>query len=306
MAHIDVAIIGSGPAGMASGIYAARKNLKVRVLEKKIAGGYTADSVLVENYPGFKAIKGIELAMKIQSHLESFGVKAEEGIEVKSAKQSEGKFELELSTGEKLEAKTLILATGTTHKKLGAKNAEKLEGNGIHYCATCDGPLYKDKTVAVIGGGNSGVTNALFLADICKKVFLLEYGEELKADSVYCPKLEEKGVEVVLNAEVFELLGEETVSGLKYRDRESKEEKELKLDAVFVYIGLVPNSGIAKELGCELNEYSYIKVNKDMSTTVKGVFAAGDITGGFAQSIVAAGQGAVAAESAYQHIKGGK
>ena len=304
MGEIDLAIIGAGPAGMTAGIYAKRKELKVRVLEKKIAGGYTADSVLIENYPGIKSIKGIDLAMKIQEHLESMGVQAEEGIEVKSAKKAGEKFLLELSNGEKLEAKAVIIASGTTHKKLKAKNSEALEGNGIHYCATCDGPLYKGKTVAVIGGGNSGVTNALFLAGICRKVYLFEFGEALRADEIYHKKLKEARVEIRTNAEVFEVLGKERVSGLKYRGTSTGKEKEIPLEAIFVYIGLIPNSGTAKQLGCELGQYGYIKVNKELETSVPGAFAAGDITGGFAQTIVAAGQGAVASESAYRFIKG--
>jgi len=300
--EVDIAIIGSGPAGLTAGIYALRKNLKIRVLEKRMAGGNTADSVLVENYPGFKAIKGIELAQKMQEHFEALGGIPEEGIEVREAKKEGNEFALKLSDGNALKARAIIIATGTTHKKLRAENAEKLEGKGIHYCATCDGPLYRDRVVAVIGGGNSGVTNALFLADICKKVFLLEYNDRLRADPVYFEELKQKGVEVITSAEVFALEGEEKVTGLKYRERKTGQEKELELDAVFVYVGLKPNSEIASQLGCKTSEHGYITTDSWMRTSVEGVFAAGDITGNFAQTVVACGQGAVASESAYQYL----
>jgi len=303
MDSADIAIIGAGPAGMTAAIYALRKNLSVRLLEKKMAGGYTAVSVLIENYPGIKEVKGIELAMKIQDHLSSVGGTAEEGIEIVKAKKTENKFVLDLNNGKQIESKAVIIASGTTHKTLNTPNAEKFEGKGIHYCATCDGPMYKDKIVSVVGGGNSGVTNALFLADICKKVYLFEFSEAVRADEVYHEKLKTAGVEVITEAEVFEVLGEDKVSGLKYKNRKSGEEKSVESEAIFVYIGLIPNSGMAKELGCEIDDRGFVKVDQWMKTSVPGVLAAGDITGGFAQTIVACGQGAVAAESAYRHIK---
>jgi len=299
----DIAIIGAGPAGMTAAIYALRKNLNIRLLEKKMAGGYTADSVLIENYPGIKEIKGIELAMKIQDHLSSIGGTAEEGLEIIKAEKKGNGFVLDLNNGKQIESKAVIIASGTTHKTLNVPGAEKLEGKGIHYCATCDGPLYKNQEVCVVGGGNSGLTNALFLADICKKVYLFEFGESIRADEVYHEKLKESGVEVVTEAEVFEVIGEEKVSGVKYRDRKSGEEKEVELKAIFVYVGLIPNSQLAKELGCDISENGFVNVNQWMKTNVSGVFAAGDITGGFAQTIVACGQGAVASESAYRFIK---
>jgi len=301
--ELDIAIIGAGPAGLTAGIYALRKNLKIRVLEKKMAGGNTADAVSLENYTGFKEIKGFDLAMKMLEHFQELGGEAEEGIEIKKAEVTENGFLLELSNKESIKAKALIIATGTTHRKLVAENSEKFEGKNIHYCATCDGPLYKDKVVSVIGGGNSGVTNALFLADICKKVFLLEFSDKLRADETYHAKLKEKGVEVITNAEVFALEGDETLSKIKFKDRKTSEVKEIESKAVFVYIGLKPNNSLASELGCKTNKFGYITVDSWMKTSAKGVFAAGDITGGFAQTIVACGQGAIASESAYRFIK---
>ncbi|MFH1235293.1 MAG: FAD-dependent oxidoreductase [Candidatus Diapherotrites archaeon] len=303
MEKIDVAIIGAGPAGMTAGIYAVRKGLSARVFEKKIAGGNVVDSVLMENYPGIPSIRGFDLAQKMQAHFEGIGGKIEEGTGVKAAEKKNNFFEIELDSGEKIEAKSVIIASGTTHKKLKAKNAEKFEGKGIHYCATCDGPLYKGKTAAVIGGGNSGVMNALFLAEICKKVFLLEYGEALRADNVYEAQLKKAGVEIILNAEAFEITGKEKAEGLKYRERKTGKEKELKVDGIFVYVGLDPNSAIAKPLGCKTTARGFIDTSREMKTSIDGVFAAGDITGAFAQAIVAAGQGAIAAESAYEFVK---
>jgi len=303
MNELDLAIIGAGPAGITAAIYAKRKNLSVRLFEKGIAGGYVADSVLLENYTGFKEIKGIELAQKMAEHAKAQGIKIEEGITVEHAKKSTQGFELELSTGEKINAKAIIIATGTTHKQLNVPGEKELLGKGVTYCATCDGPMFREKTVAVIGGGNSGITNALFLADICKKVFIIEFGSQIKADAVYLDQLQKKkNIEVLTNRKIVRIFGDTMVEGIEVENTQTGESSMIECQGVFVYIGLLPQNSIARELGCKLDKKGYIETSKEGRTTVKGVFAAGDVSGAFAQAIVAAGTGAIAAESVFQFL----
>lgn len=299
-----MAVIGAGPAGITAAIYAKRKNLGIRLFDKKIAGGYVADAVLLENYTGFEAIKGIELARKMQQHARAQGIEIEEGTGVKHARKSGDKFELELGGGKKLQARVIILATGTTHRHLNVPGEKELQGKGVAYCATCDGPLFKGKKVAVIGGGNSGATNALFLADICEKVFLVEFSPRLKCDDVYRKRLaEKKNIEVLTGTRTTRILGETAVEGIEVEPAKGGEKKTIDCSAVFVYAGMLPQSSLAKELGCRVNEHGYIETGRDHSTSVPGVFAAGDVTGAFAQAIVAAGQGAIAAEAAYNFLQ---
>lgn len=299
---LDVAIIGAGPAGLAAAIYAKRKGLNVEVFEASIAGGALNEAVLIENYPGFSSIKGLDLASKMKEHAESLQVKIKEGLAAEEVRKKGEHFELKTNNGQNIEAKTIIIATGARHRKLNVKGAEQFEGKGISYCATCDGPLFANKEVAVIGGGNSGAVNALYLSKICKKVYLIEYAPELRCEKAYVPKLKENNVEIITNAEVFEFFGNEMLKGLKYKDRKTGREKTLSVEGAFIYIGIEPNSGLAKQLGCNLDERGNIKVDMHMNTNVAGVFAAGDVTGVFQQVIIACAQGAIAAESAYRYL----
>lgn len=299
---LDVAIIGAGPAGLAAAIYAKRKGLNVEVFEANVAGGALNEAVLIENYPGFSAIKGLDLATKMKEHVESLQVKINEGSAVAEVRKKSKHFELKTSNGQNIEAKTIIIATGARHRKLTVKGTEEFEGRGIGYCATCDGPLFAGKEVAVIGGGNSGAINALYLSKICKKVYLIEYASKLRCEKAYIEKLKENKVEIITNAEVFEFFGDEMLKGLKYRERETGEEKTLNVEGAFIYIGIQANSELAKKLGCELDEKGNVKVDMHMNTSIAGVFAAGDVTGVFQQVIVACAQGAIAAESAYHYL----
>ncbi len=299
---LDVAIIGAGPAGLSAAIYAKRKGLEVEIFEAGVAGGMLNEAVLIENYPGFEPIKGLELANKMRSHAERLQVRINEGFAIVEAKKVNEYFELKTSEGKKKEAKTIIIATGAKHRKLNVKGAERFEGKGVSYCATCDGPLFTNKEVAVIGGGNSGAVNALYLSKICKKVYLIEYASKLRCEKAYVPKLKENKVEIITNAKVFEFFGSATLKGLKYKDCKTGKEKTLSVAGAFIYIGIEPNSNLAKQLGCKLDEKGNIKVDMHMNTSVAGVFAAGDVTGVFQQAIVACAQGAIAAESAYRYL----
>ena len=301
---IDLAIIGSGPAGITAAIYAARKNLKVRVFEKEAFGGQTALAIWVENYPGFKKLRGEELMEKMVEHLGEFGVEVEEANGIESVKRIENGFELVTEGKEKLQAKTVLLCTGTENKKLGIPGEKELYGKGISYCANCDGPVYKGRKVAVIGGGNSGVTNAMYLAEMASEVTLVEFLPELNADAIYFEQLEKSKVKVLKNTQAMEIKGKEFVKKIVVKDRASGEEQEIAVDGIFIYVGLEPRNDIAKELGCELDENGFVKVDGTNMTSVKGVFVAGDLgVGALAQTIWAAGDGAKAALSAYEYVR---
>ncbi|MEM4662914.1 MAG: FAD-dependent oxidoreductase [Candidatus Diapherotrites archaeon] len=303
MDNLELAIVGAGPAGITAGIYSKRKGLTVEIFEEKVAGGTLNEAVLIENYPGFKPIVGHKLAKKIAAHAKRLGIKINEAEKIASVKNIGGKFKLESDSGNSFIANALILATGAKHRRLNVPSAEKFEGKGISYCATCDGPLYADKTVAIVGGGSSGAANAIYMSSIARKVYLIEYMPKLMCENAYLDQLSKNKVEIITNANVLEFLGDSNLKGIRYVDRETKKEKTLSVDGAFIYIGIEPNNALAKMLKCSLDEKGYVKVDHKMRTSVEGVFAAGDITGIFPQMIVACGQGAIAAESAYKYVR---
>ncbi len=304
--EVDVVIIGAGPAGITAALYAKRKALSVRIFESKAAGGQTADAIWVENYTGMKKIEGIKLMQKMQEHLKDFDVEIDEAAEITGIKKTETGFEIDMENGEeKIAAKAVILCTGSKYKMLNVPGEKELYGKGLSYCATCEGPGFKDKVVAVVGGGNSGANAAIFFADICSKVYIVEFGEKAAYDSVYEKALKAQSkIEIILNTQVTVIEGKEKVEGIKTKNRATGEEKVVPVNGVFIYIGMQPRNDLAKQLGLELTEKGFIKVDTDNRTSLPGMFAAGDITGELAQTIVAAGSGAKAAVSAFEFIKG--
>ena len=302
---VDVAIIGAGPAGLTAALYAKRKALTLRIFESEAVGGQAALAVWVENYPGFKKIRGSELMQQIADHLKQFGVEAEEAAEVTAIGKKETYFELDINKGEERAlAKAVILCTGSKYKMLNKPGEKEFYGKGVSYCATCDGPGYKGKTVAVVGAGNSGANAALFFSGICKKVFLVEFAEKPGFDAVYQKPLEESRVELVFNTEVTAVEGKEHVEGIRTRERKTGKEERIAVDAVFVYVGMQPRNKLAKQFGLKLDKRGFVSVNEHNETSLAGVFAAGDITGELDQVVVAAGSGAVAANSVFEFVKG--
>jgi len=295
----DIIIIGGSAAGVTAGIYCARSGLDTTVITKEF-GGQLLLTENIENYTGFKSIFGFNLAMKFKEHLKEYEVEVEEGFEVEKI-EKKGKTFLVKTKNKEFESKAVIIATGKRPKKLSVKGAEKLEHKGIHYCAVCDGPLYKGKTVVVIGGGYSGTEEALFLSNIAEKVFVLEYGEELGGEEITRKQLlEKKNIEVLTEVEVTDILGEKTVEGVKFKGKDG--EKEIKVSAVFVNIGENPNSEFIDLV--EKTEFNEIKINEKNETNVKGIFAAGDVTNiSVHQLIVAAAEGCKAAINANQFIR---
>ncbi len=298
----DICIIGAGAAGLTAAIYAARKNLKAIVLEKGSAGGQTANSICMENYPGFGKVKGKELMQLMRAQAESFGVQIKEATHVQEIKKTASGFETK-TDNETIQSKAIILATGTKYKMLNVPGERELYGKGVSYCATCDGPFFRKQRVAVVGGGNSGVTIAQYFDEIAAETFLIEFLPQLNCDEIYKEQLKKTKIKTITNTEVKEILGKENVTGIRIKNRASGKEETLSVDGVFIYVGLSPQNELAKSFGMKLNEKGYIVVNENCETSVPGVFAAGDIIGNLAQTVVAAGQGAIAGVNAYNFVK---
>lgn len=293
----DIIIIGCGPAGMTAGIYAARANKKVLIIEKETIGGQISSSPLVENYPGYKEISGSELANNMFEQVTALGV----DVELDEVKKIEyGKIKKVITLDNVYESKVVIIATGSRYKLLGLKNEDNLIGNGIHFCVACDGAFFKDKIVAVIGGGNSAVINAITLSDICKKVYVIQIIDKLTAESTLVEKLKEKeNVEIILNAKVTELIGEDNLQAIKVNILNKV--REIKLDGMFISIGLIPQSDFVKEL-LPINKYGYIESNNCV-TEKDGIFVAGDCRDKqIRQLTVATSDGTTAALDAIEYL----
>jgi len=293
----DVIVIGCGPAGMTAAIYAARANKKVLILEKETIGGQMASAPLIENYPGYKSISGSELASNMFDHVMELDVdfELEEVTEI-----IDGKVKKVVTDSNTYETKTIIVATGSKYRLLGLENEENLIGKGIHFCTSCDGIFFKDKTVAIIGGGNSAVINAITMSDICKKVYVIQNLENLTAENILIDKLKEKdNVEVITNSKVIKVLGEDILTSVVIET--SAEEKEIFLDGMFISIGLVPQSDLVKNI-LNINRYGYIESN-NCKTDIPGIFVAGDCRDKtFRQITISAGDGTTAATEAINYL----
>jgi len=300
----DLIIIGGGPAGITAAIYGARKALRVLLLTKDFIGqmGRT-DSI--ENYPGFANIGGLDLSRKFKQHLDKFEVEIRQGSEVKAISKVKAGFVLETTKREKLEAKTVIVASGRNPRPLKVPGEKEFEGKGVSFCGTCDAPLFKGKTVAVIGGGNTALETVLDLLPYAAKVYILEIGSKLVADEINQEKARASGkTEAILKAQVLEIRGKTMVESLVFRDLASKKTKELPAQGVFIEIGSLPATNFLKDL-VDFNEKGEIIIDPlTGETKTPGLFAAGDVTSvKFKQIVIAAGEGAKAALSAYNYLQ---
>lgn len=321
MEKYDLIIIGGSAAATAAGIYAVRRNLNFKIISKDF-GGEVATSGEVDNYPGVPDTDGIQLAEKFRKHLKDYGVEPEIGVEVeKITKQEDGTFCITAKTGKEITmavekmpedgssvpkcdyvAKTVIIATGVHPRELNVPGEKELRNKGVSYCSVCDMPLFKDKVVATIGGGNSVLESGIMGADIASKVYVINKNPVFKGDQVLIDNLlSKKNVAVIYNANTTQILGDGFVSVLKYKDQ-TGEEKDLKVDGVFIHIGMIPNSVIVPE-GVEKNNFGEIVVSKNCETNVPGLFAAGDVTDvPFKQIVIAAGQGCIATLSVVNYL----
>ena len=299
----DVVIIGGGPAGYTAALYAARAGLSVTLIEKFSAGGQMTETMQIDNYPGFdEGVDGFTLGAKMQAGAERFGAKTLNS-EVLSVDLLASPKKLTLDTGEEILARSVIIATGAVHKHLGVADEEALIGRGVGYCAACDGMLYRGKTVAVVGGGNSAAADALLLSKICKKVYLIHRRDALRAERIYHePLMSAENVEFVWNSEVESLIYEARLGGVNVKNRESGERCTLDIDGLFISIGRSPATALF-EGQLTLDGAGYIIADETTKTSIDGVFAVGDVrTKPFRQIATAVADGAVAAHFAESYV----
>jgi len=302
----DLVIVGLGPAGLTAAIYAARYTLRTLVIGSS-SGGQVAESGRIENYPGFKQITGSELAQKMIEQAKSFGVEIVRG-EVLSIKNQGGRFRV--SVGERVyKSRAVILAIGVEPRKLDVPGEVELIGKGVSYCALCDAPLFKDKVVAMVGGGDSALDGALELAEHAQKIYLIHRREDFRAKPDFVKRVRENPkIELVLNTKVTQIKGGTRVESVAL-DTSHHGQSELSVEGVFIEIGNLPPRKLSEDLGLKSDEVGYIEVSDDMSTSLTGVFAAGDITtgsNGMKQIVTACAEGALAAQSVYNYLRSQK
>lgn len=303
----DVAIIGLGCAAYTAAVYTARYKLDTIVIGEE-EGGMGMTAAEVGNWPGEIEIKGPDLMEKYKNHALSYDNVEHKTGRVENVEKTDNGFSLSLQAGDTVAAKTIIFATGSNKRHLGIPGEEEFSGKGVTYCATCDAFFYRNKTVAVIGGGDSAVEGAAIAAQVAETVYLIHRRDEFRAEPYWIDKVKEKeNIEFVLNTNVTEILGDEKVTGVKL-DAEHNGSDTIDLDGVFIEIGSTPATMLPEQLGCALDERKHLKVDAAMKTTIEGVFAAGDVTSGsnyFAQFATAAGEGAVAANSVFGYLQSG-
>lgn len=301
----DLAIIGAGPAGLSASIYASRYGLK-NVVIGGVAGGLASQAHELGNWLGTQKIKGYEFSQNSAEHVKSYGTEMIPAMVDEIKKNDEGVFILFLNDGKKITARTILLAMGTKHRHLGAVGEKEFIGKGISYCATCDGFFYKNKTVAVVGGNDSAAGAAVFLGDIAEKVYLIYRGDQLRCESFWCKSIEKNPkIKMLFNTNIKEIRGEEKVQSVVL-DSPYEKSEILDVDGVFVEIGSEPNVDLVKNIGVEVDEENYVKIDPSSKTSVKGIWAAGDVTNGsdkFKQIITAASEGAIAVRSIQQFLK---
>lgn len=299
----DVIIIGAGPAGMSGALYASRSGLKTLMLEVSAPGGKLIKTFSIENYPGIKNSSGVDLAMQMFEHSTAFGATYAYG-DVKGL-INHGSYKEVVCADKSYTARAVIIASGTREKSMGLQDEEKFVGRGISYCAVCDGALYRDKDVAVIGGGNSALEEALYLTQFVNKLYLVIRRDVFRADKIVQDKIAANPkIEVIVKRLPKRLIVENSVKGLVLENVDTKEEKVLDVDGIFPYIGALPNTDFVKDLDI-LDDNGYVITDANMKTKIDGIYGAGDvIVKGLRQVVTASNDGAVAAQSIYHYLKG--
>ncbi|MFX1365673.1 MAG: NAD(P)/FAD-dependent oxidoreductase [Promethearchaeota archaeon] len=293
----DLIVLGGGPTAIGCAIYAARFAMDVLIIGKTF-GGLIATTHLVENYPGITSISGQGLMDMFKDHMNSLNIPYISD-EIRNIEKQDDYFVLQ-SFFQKFKAYSICIATGSERKKLGIPGEEEFAGRGVSYCATCDGPFYKDKVVCVIGGSDSAAKEALFLAQNTKKVYIIYRGDDIRAEPINKKRvLENDIIEIIYKTNVIEIIGDGNVRSVYFDNG-----KQLEVDGVFIDIGSIPNSDLAKKIGVETNENGEILINRKSETNVKGIFAAGDVADApFKQAITGVSEGVIAAYSAFDYVK---
>jgi len=304
----DLIIIGGGPAGITAAIYAGRQKLNILLITKEFGGQIARKAVMIENYPGFEEISGLELIQRFEKHLRKQKIDIERDA-VKEVKKVNQKFIVITQSKNKFESKTVIIASGADPRPLEIPGEKEFLGRGVSYCTVCDAPLFSNKTVAVIGGGNAGFEATIALSSWAKKIYILEYGEKINADLENQERVEKTGkVEIITNAQIKEIKGEKFVNSLIYLDRKTGKKNNLGVEGVFIEIGSQPATSFVKDLvrfNHLINRLDEIEIDsRNCQTTTPGLFAAGDVSDvKYKQIVIAAGEGAKAALSAYDYLQ---
>lgn len=298
----DILIFGAGTAGLTAAIYGVRAGRSVAVLEEGIYGGQIVNTLEIENYPGIKKVSGVDYATELFEQATALG--AQVMFDAPVSVEKTDIFTVTTKRGKTLEAKSLILAVGAKNRPLGVEGEERFTGRGISYCATCDGAFFRGKDVAVVGGGNTAIDDALFLTDYCNKVYLIHRRQAFRAEEAKLAILKEKqNLEFVLDSVVETVEGEDAFNGVTVKNTQTGEQRRIAVDGLFVAVGQVPATGIAKDL-VALDDYGYIVAGEDCKTSAEGIFAAGDCrTKQIRQLVTAASDGAVAALAACEYIR---
>jgi thioredoxin reductase (NADPH) len=299
----DIIIIGAGPAGITAGIFAARRDLRVLILGDPNFLPTITEATIVDDYPGVPNLRGPELQKMLEDHAKKFGIEFMDEKTVKVEKLKNG-FSVLTSAKKRLQAKTIIFATGAKHRNVGVPGEKEFAGRGVSYCANCDGPMFKGKKVVVVGGGDSALTSALLLHQIGAKVTIMHRRDEFRAVEEYRKQVKKSGMPVLWNTVPREIRGGQFVKSVVVQNAKTKETKEIEADGVFIHIGTVPTSELAGQLGVNIDEQGFIKVDRNQATNVPGVFAAGDCCDNPTKRVVTAmADGSKAAEFAYEYIK---
>lgn len=295
----DVLIVGGGPAGLTAGIYAARAGLKTLLVEKGLVGGQIAFTDNIENYPGFESINGMELAKKMFEQAKKQGMEYQQGT---VEKINDGLEKEVIVDGKSIKTKTVIFSVGSNPRKLGVPGEADYEGKGIHYCALCDGVMYKDKVVAIIGGGDAAIKESLYLSNLAKKVYVVHRRDELRAEKSNQKRaFAKKNIEFIWDSIVTKFVGEQFLTKLILNNVKTNKETELEVDGSFTYVGYLPATSW---INVEKDKRGYIKTDHKMSTSVKGIFACGDCTDkDIAQIATSVGEGAIAGTSVAEYIE---
>ena len=303
MEKYDIIIIGAGPGGLTAGIYAGRQGTRTLIIDRDLAGGLGREVPEMENYPGFDNVSGLELIekMKAQAIRNCDLHEMEEVTEIIKSDDDEYHFTVKTAKDE-YKTKTVILATGSSHRHLNAKGEEEFKGKGVSYCATCDGFFFQGRDIVMVGGGNSALQEALYLNNLGANVTLIHRRDEFRAQKHLQNQIKEAGIKAILNATVEEIKGEMLVESVVLKDTKTGELSEHPTDGVFISVGYIPHTELAKQLNVALDESGHIIIDKDQKTNVDYVYAIGDVCIGLKQWVVACGEGAVAATSAYHDL----
>ena len=303
MEQYDIIIIGAGPGGLTAGIYAGRQGTKNLIIDRDLAGGIGREVPEMENYPGFESISGLELIEKMKAQaIKNCDLHEMEEVTEITKTDDEYRFTVK-TTKDNYQSKTIILATGSSHKHLNTKGEEEFKGKGVSYCATCDGFFFAGRDIIMVGGGNSALQEAIYLNNLGANVTLVHRRDEFRAQKHLQDMIKKEGISTILNATVEEIKGKMLVESVILKDTVTNELKEIPTNGVFISVGYIPHTELATQLCINLDESGHIITDKDQKTNVEYVYAIGDVCVGLKQWVVACGEGAVAATSAFTDIQ---